>query len=79
MLAILYNYIQTKIQYLRKPLFMSTLFKPRNSKPRHIDNPEVFGTWTYFKLDTYSEACQRFKMDYFAKIVKIYNFFSKGL
>ena len=43
------------------------------------DNPEIFRTLTYLKLDTYSEPSQRFKMECFAKIVKSHNYFSKVL
>ena len=39
----------------------------------------VCTTVTYLKADTYSEPSQRFKMDFFPKIVKNYKYFSKTL
>ena len=48
------------------------------SEPCHInENLGVFRTLTYLKPDTYLEASQRFKTEFFAKIVKNYNFFPK--
>ena len=38
----------------------------------------MFRTLIYLKPDTYSEPSQRFKIEFFAKIVKNYNFFSKA-
>ena len=43
------------------------------------NNPGIFTTLTYLKLDTYSESSQRPKVECFAKIVKNYNYFSKVL
>ena len=34
---------------------------------------------SHLKPDTYAEPSQKFKMEFFAKIVKSYNYFSKGL
>ena len=51
----------------------------------HIQNPaiqenlQIFRTLTYLKPDTYAEPSQRFKMEFFSKIVKNYNYFSKVL
>ena len=56
-----------------------TLCNPVNSEPWHTDNPEIFRTLKYLKLDTCSEPYQRFKMECFAKIIKSYDYFSKAL
>ena len=41
----------------------------------HIyENLQFFWTLTYLKPTTYSEPSQRFKMEFFAKIVKSYNY-----
>ena len=48
----------------------------------HIQNPVIFTKihkLTCLKPDTYLEPSQRFKMEFFAKIVKNYNYFSKML
>ena len=51
----------------------------------YIQNPVIhknlptFRTLTYLKPDTYAEPSQRFKMEFFSKIVKNYNYFSKVL
>ena len=48
----------------------------------HIQNPVIFTKihkLTYLKPDTYLEPSQRFKMEFFGKIVKNYNYFSKML
>ena len=44
-----------------------------------LENLRIFRTLTYLKLDTYSEPSQMFKVAFFAKIIKNYNYFSKGL
>ena len=50
------------------------------SDPCHTyDNLRIFRTLTYFKPGTNAEPSQRFKMKFFAKIVKNYNYFSKAL
>ena len=47
-------------------------------EPSHIDNPGIFRTLTYLKLDTYSKLSQIFvKMECFAKT--LYNYYSKAL
>ena len=49
------------------------------SEPSHIyENLRMFRTLTYIKPDTCSEPYQRFKTEFFAKIVKSYNYFSKN-
>ena len=52
---------------------------PVNSEPCRNDNPGIFRTPKYLKLDTYSEPYERFKMECLAKIVKSYNYFTKVL
>ena len=53
---------------------------PTYSDPCHTyDNLRIFRTLTYFKPGTYAEPSQRFKMKFFAKIVKNYNYVSKAL
>ena len=50
------------------------------SEPCHInENLRIFRTLIYLKPDTYSESSQRFGIEFFAKIVKRYNYFSKTL
>ena len=46
----------------------------------HIyENLRIFRTLIYLKPDTYLEPSQRYKMGFFAKIVKNYNYFYKAL
>ena len=50
------------------------------SEPCHIyESLRIFRAMTYLKPGTYSEPSQRFKMEFFEKIVKNYNYFSKAL
>ena len=50
------------------------------SEPCHIyKNLWIMRTLIYLKPNTYSEPSQRFKMEFFAKIVENYNYFSKPL
>ena len=50
------------------------------SEPCHIyEKLRIFRTLTYLKPNTYSKPSQRFKMEFFAKIVQNYNYFSKAL
>ena len=39
----------------------------------------MFRTLTYLKPDTYAKPSQRFKMEFFVKAVKNYNYFSNAL
>ena len=74
-----HNYMLAQIQ---NPVIFTkqqTLCNPVNSEPWHTDNPEIFRTLKYLKLDTCSEPYQRFKMECFAKIIKSYDHFSKAL
>ena len=49
-------------------------------KPCHIyENLRIFRALTYLKPDINLEPCQRFKIEFFAKIFKNYNHFSKVL
>ena len=53
---------------------------PTHSEPCHInDNLRILRTLTYLKPDTYSEHSQRFKITFFANIVKNYFYFSNTL
>ena len=55
-----------------------------NYIPTHIQSPVIltkineYSELTYLKLNTYSEQSQRFMIEFFAKIVKIYNYFPKA-
>ena len=74
-----YNCIQTHIQ---NPVIFTKKGKPfvtlEIQNPWHIDSPGILGTLSYFKLDLYSQPGQRFKMEYFMKIVKHYLFFQSA-
>ena len=54
------------------------LCNPGNSEPWHTESLGYSENQIYLKLDTYSEPSQKFKMVYFAKIIKSYNYFSKA-
>ena len=47
--------------------------------PSIIASRRIFRTLSYLKPDIYPEPSQRFKMAFFAKIVKNYNYFSRVL
>ena len=50
------------------------------SEPCHVSkNLRIFRTLTYLKPDTYSEPSQKIRIEFFAKIVENYNYFSKAL
>ena len=67
-----------KLAYSEYYLKLPKLHPDAYSEPCHInENLGVFRTLTYLKPDTYLEASQRFKTEFFAKIVKNYNFFPK--
>ena len=42
------------------------------------ENLRIFRTLTYLKPDVYAELSQRFTMEFFAEIVKNYNYFSEA-
>ena len=84
----LFNHIQTYSEPCEKLAYAETgIFKILEYSEPDIysetcyiyENLRIFRTLTYLKSVTYSEPSQRFRMEYFAKIVKDYNHFSKAL
>ena len=87
----IFRHIQNHVQPLHtlKPGILGILENPElfhNDIPTHIQNPvilrkiyEYSELLTYLKSDTYSEPSQRLKIEFFAKIVKKYNYFPKAL
>ena len=85
-----HNHIQNLVQrfHMQKADLLGILeySEPfHNCIPTHIQNPVIFtkiyeySEFWHVKTDTYSELSQRFKMDFFPKIVKNYNYFSKAI
>ena len=75
-----YSAIFRHTQNVRQHLQYSEPFH-HNRIPTRIQYPaikftnlQLFWTLTYLKPTTYSEPSQRFKMEFFAKIVKSYNY-----
>ena len=71
----------TKTWHTQNPGIFRTLsyLHPHTYSERcHInENLRLFRTLIYLKSSTYSEPSQRLTMEFFAKIVKNYNYFSK--
>ena len=62
---------------IRRNLAYSESWNIQN--PSIIASRRIFRTLSYLKPDTYSKSSQRFKMQFFAKIVNVYNLFSTAL
>ena len=71
------SYIPTHIQ---NSLIFPLLHPDAYSELSHIyENLRIFRTRTYWKRDAYSEPFQKFRMEFFAKIIKNDNYISKAL
>ena len=82
LLRVLFSYIQAIFRTLCitcicRNLAYSEFLKIQNSSV--IALPRIFRALSYLKLDPYLDSSQRFKMEFFAKIVKNYYYFSKEL
>ena len=68
--------------HIQNPVSFTEIVKP--CVTLEIQNPGIYNhgiirILIYLKPDIYSEPFQRFKMEYFAKIVESHDYFSKAL